>query len=635
MKATFFIISSTVGQPGVMSVSDLNTLKASGMEIGAHTVFHRDLQNLTSDEAKRELCLSRNWLMDRGFDVYDMAYPYDSTNASVKQLVAACGYNGARSGGQLQCDANHACSETVPPLDTYSIRTPNALETTTTLADMKAMVTNAENGGGGWVPLEIHDICDGPNDPLLPAGAPCYAPGMVTRALFNQFLDWVKGEVDAGRVQVKTVHEVVGGALQPQTPVARGSGAHGQPAPEPVVRAARHGHHAGRLLGNINNGPDHPPVVTTTNDAHAGSKALAINVPANYDSWAYNMIAPVLDLAQCSPTAVRRSRLHVLGLVQGQRPDQDRRLLAQRRQLLAAHQLGPGRQRDVPGGRQLDERQLLVRGPGRSHRCQRRLLRRRHVRDPDGRQQLHDRRHEPGRRRRRTPADYALSVSSAGAGTGTVTSNPAGIDCGATCAADFTDGTSVTLTAAAAAGSGFTGWSGACIGRLHHLHRRDEPGPLGHGDVRAAAGSAQRRHGGRRHRLGHEPGRHRLRRDVPGHASPTARASRSRAAAAAGSTFTGWSGACTGAAATCTVAMNAAKSVTATFALLPVQLTVAKTGTGTGSVTSPAGIDCGATCQVTFANGTSVTLTAAPASARPSRAGAVPARAPRPPASSR
>ena len=124
MKATFFIISSTVGQPGVMSVSDLNTLKASGMEIGAHTVFHRDLQNLTSDEAKRELCLSRNWLMDRGFDVYDMAYPYDSTNASVKQLVAACGYNGARSGGQLQCDANHACSETVPPLDTYSIRTP-------------------------------------------------------------------------------------------------------------------------------------------------------------------------------------------------------------------------------------------------------------------------------------------------------------------------------------------------------------------------------------------------------------------------------------------------------------------------------------------------------------------------------
>ena len=47
------------------------------------------------------------------------------------------------------------------------------------------------------------------------------------------------------------------------------------------------------------------------------------------------------------------------------------------------------------------------------------------------------------------------------------------------------------------------------------------------------------------------------------------------AAAATGSSFTGWSGACTGTAATCVVSMNAAKSVTATFALLPVQLTVA------------------------------------------------------------
>ena len=68
--------------------------------------------------------------MNRGFDVYDMAYPYDSTNASVKQLVAACGYNSARTGGQLQCDANHACAETLPPLDPYALRTPHAFETT-------------------------------------------------------------------------------------------------------------------------------------------------------------------------------------------------------------------------------------------------------------------------------------------------------------------------------------------------------------------------------------------------------------------------------------------------------------------------------------------------------------------------
>ena len=190
------------------------------MEIGAHTVSHRDLPTLTSDEATRELCLSRNWLMDRGFDVYDMAYPHDSTSASVKQLVAACGYNSARAGSALSCDDGDDCAETVPPLDAYQLRTPDDFNNSTTLAQMKAAVTNAENNGGGWVPLELHDVCNGPNDPLLPAGAPCNPPYVITRSLYTQFLDWLKGEVDAGRVQVKTVHEVVGGPLKPKVAVA-------------------------------------------------------------------------------------------------------------------------------------------------------------------------------------------------------------------------------------------------------------------------------------------------------------------------------------------------------------------------------------------------------------------------------
>ncbi len=57
-----------------------------------------------------------------------------------------------------------------------------------------------------------------------------------------------------------------------------------------------------------------------------------------------------------------------------------------------------------------------------------------------------------------------LTISRSGPGSGTVTSSPAGIACGATCSAQFVDGTSVTLTAAAGAGSRFTGWSGDCSG---------------------------------------------------------------------------------------------------------------------------------------------------------------------------
>jgi hypothetical protein len=57
-----------------------------------------------------------------------------------------------------------------------------------------------------------------------------------------------------------------------------------------------------------------------------------------------------------------------------------------------------------------------------------------------------------------------LTVSKSGNGSGTVSSIPAGIDCGSTCSYDFDYGTSVTLSAAAASDSTFTGWSGACSG---------------------------------------------------------------------------------------------------------------------------------------------------------------------------
>jgi hypothetical protein len=58
----------------------------------------------------------------------------------------------------------------------------------------------------------------------------------------------------------------------------------------------------------------------------------------------------------------------------------------------------------------------------------------------------------------------ALSVTTAGTGAGTVTSVPAGISCGSSCSATVPIGTAVTLTAAAASGSTFMGWGGACGG---------------------------------------------------------------------------------------------------------------------------------------------------------------------------
>ena len=64
-----------------------------------------------------------------------------------------------------------------------------------------------------------------------------------------------------------------------------------------------------------------------------------------------------------------------------------------------------------------------------------------------------------------TPAvpRFTFTVAKSGNGSGTVTAGGA-INCGATCAADFDTGTSVTLTAVPSSGSTFAGWSGPCTG---------------------------------------------------------------------------------------------------------------------------------------------------------------------------
>jgi len=61
-------------------------------------------------------------------------------------------------------------------------------------------------------------------------------------------------------------------------------------------------------------------------------------------------------------------------------------------------------------------------------------------------------------------APATLTVVKDGTGRGTVTSAPAGINCGVDCSEQYSTTTQVTLSATAAAGSVFTGWSGACSG---------------------------------------------------------------------------------------------------------------------------------------------------------------------------
>lgn len=59
---------------------------------------------------------------------------------------------------------------------------------------------------------------------------------------------------------------------------------------------------------------------------------------------------------------------------------------------------------------------------------------------------------------------YQLTVTGPTGNTGTVTSNPSGINCPTTCSANFQKNAQVTLTPSAASNYSFTGWGGACSG---------------------------------------------------------------------------------------------------------------------------------------------------------------------------
>ncbi len=85
------------------------------------------------------------------------------------------------------------------------------------------------------------------------------------------------------------------------------------------------------------------------------------------------------------------------------------------------------------------------------------------------------------------------------------------------------------------------------------------------------------------------------------------------ARANSGAMFVGWSGACQGTAATCSVTLDSSASVTALFKPV-VSLSVSTAGKGT-VVSDPAGVGCGVkggSCSGKFAQGTFITLTATP-----------------------
>ncbi len=212
---------------------------------------------------------------------------------------------------------------------------------------------------------------------------------------------------------------------------------------------------------------------------------------------------------------------------------------------------------------------------------------------------------------------YALTVLKTGTGNGTVTASAGTIDWnGTTGTAAYDYNTQVALTAVATAGSTFSGWSGeGCSGTgvcaVAMTAARNVTATFtmnsyvltvattgdGSGSVTAGTGTIS----------------------WTGNAGTATYAYNTQvtlaAAAAAGSTFDGWTGAGCSGTGVCTVTMTAARNVTAAFTRNHYVLIVAKTGTGTGMVTAGTGTLAwtGSSGTASYDYNTQVTLTAAAA----------------------
>ncbi len=205
----------------------------------------------------------------------------------------------------------------------------------------------------------------------------------------------------------------------------------------------------------------------------------------------------------------------------------------------------------------------------------------------------------------------SLAVVPMGPGSGVVISAPSGILCGTSCSGTFASGTAVTLTATPATGSTFAGWSGGgCTGTstctVTVTATTAVTATFNVSLVSLTVGQAGTGSG----TVSSTPAG--ITCGTTCAASyPSGTAVTLTAVAATDSTFTGWSGACTGSGA-CSVTLTAAATVTATFTQQTLTLTVGVAGKGTVTST-PAGINCGSTCSATYPSGTAVTLTATPA----------------------
>ncbi len=96
LRATVFVVTDFLDERPYLTWDEVKALRAAGIEIGSHTLHHRDLTTLPPDERARDLQLSKEgleWRLDA--PVQFLAYPFGSYDAATEAALKKAGYRAA------------------------------------------------------------------------------------------------------------------------------------------------------------------------------------------------------------------------------------------------------------------------------------------------------------------------------------------------------------------------------------------------------------------------------------------------------------------------------------------------------------------------------------------------------------
>jgi peptidoglycan/xylan/chitin deacetylase (PgdA/CDA1 family) len=211
-RGTYYLNSGEIdaANPGYITWPQARTLNSDGNDVGGHTTHHVDLRdpNLTQAQKTAEVCNDRQRLIQQGLpSPVSFAYPFGSYDENAKAIVRGCGYQSARSGGNVSVTGPRY-AESAPPGDAYGTWALNAQnDGPITLSYMQTAVRAAASHGGGWVQLIFHEICY----PGTGNYSSCMAGYRVVDSnALTQFISWLRTSAPAG-TSVKTVKQVMSG----------------------------------------------------------------------------------------------------------------------------------------------------------------------------------------------------------------------------------------------------------------------------------------------------------------------------------------------------------------------------------------------------------------------------------------